>query len=33
MTRRAFVYYLSNGWRVAGVERDEGTARYRLVRE
>ncbi len=31
-TRRAFTHYLSHGWRVCGVERDDGGARYRLWR-
>jgi chorismate synthase len=31
-TRRAFVHYLANGWRVVGVERGAGAARYRLAR-
>jgi predicted GNAT superfamily acetyltransferase len=31
-TRRAFTHYLAGGWRVVGVERDAGVARYRLAR-
>ena len=31
-TRRAFIRYLERGWRVAGVERDDAGARYRLAR-
>jgi predicted GNAT superfamily acetyltransferase len=31
-TRRAFTHYLARGWRVVGVERDEHSVRYRLLR-